>query len=81
MSFFHLQNDDLPINLTEKLAIHMAHSLSNKLGSPCVIPAYDLSWVVLKDCEMIVAQAYRAYKNPSMNLQDVHASRGFTDNF
>jgi hypothetical protein len=64
MSFFTLQNDDSPMNLTEKLAIHMTHSLANKLGSPCVVPKYDLSWDVLKDAEMIVAQAHRAYSNP-----------------
>jgi hypothetical protein len=76
MSFFNLQNDDLPNNLTERLALHMTHSLSNKLGSPCDIPAYDLGWDVLKDCEMIVAQAHRAYRNPSKYPVAVHAARG-----
>lgn len=66
MSFFTLQNDDLPVNQTEKMAMHMTHSLANKLGSPCDVPAYDLSWDVLKDSEMIVAQAHRAYMNPSV---------------
>jgi hypothetical protein len=66
MSFFNLQNSDMPVNLTEKLALYMSHSLSNKLGLSCSIPTYGLSLDLLRDCEMVVAQAHRAYLNPSM---------------
>lgn len=76
MSFFTLQNDDLPINLTEKLAMHMTRSFAHKLGSPCVVPGYDLSWDVLKDTEMIVAQAHRAYMNPGMDQPKIPVARG-----
>lgn len=56
----------MPVNLTEKLALYLTHSLSNKLGSSCSIPTYGLSLAILQDCEMVVAQAYQAYLNPSM---------------
>ena len=65
MSFFNLQNSDMPVNLTEKMALYMSNSLSNKLGLLCSTPTYGLSLDLLKDCEMVVAQAYRAYLNPS----------------
>ena len=68
MSFFNLQNCDAPANLTEKLALYMADSLSNRLGASITAPTNDLSYELLKDCEMIVAQVYRAYRNPSKTL-------------
>ena len=68
MSYFNLQNSDQPANLTEKLALYMTNSLSSKLGLLCSIPTYGLSLDILKDCEMIVAQAYCAYLDPSTFL-------------
>ena len=70
MSFFSLEFFESPINLTEKLALHMTQSLSNRLWIQDV-PLLDddeLSYELLKDSEMIVAQVYRAYKNPRMSL-------------
>ena len=75
MSFFNLEFCESPINLTEKLALHMTQSLSNRLWSQDV-PLLDdeqLSYELLKDSEMIVAQVYQAYKNPRESLPILHA--------
>lgn len=66
MSFFSLEFFESPINLTEKLALHMTQSLSNRLWTQDVplLDDEDLSYELLKDSEMIVAQVYHAYKNP-----------------
>jgi hypothetical protein len=57
------------MNLTEKLALYMTQSLSNRLGVASTSSAtYRLSYDVLKDCEMMVAQVHRAYTNPSRLL-------------
>lgn len=77
MSFFSLEFLETPINLTEKLALHMTQSLSNRLWTQDV-PLLDddeLSYELLKDSEMIVAQVYRAYKNPRMSLTTLHTPR------
>ena len=77
MSFFSLEFFESPINLTEKLALHMTQSLSNRLWIQDV-PLLDddeLSYEHLKDSEMIVAQVYRAYKNPRMSLSVLRTPR------
>ena len=65
MSFFTLEFFEWPINLTEKLALHMTQSLSNRLWAQDLPHRHDqeLSYELLKDSEMIAAQVYRAYKN------------------
>ena len=68
MSFFNLEYFESPINLTEKLSLHMTQSLSNRLWTQDV-PLLDddeLSYQLLKDSEMIVGQVCRAYQNPRM---------------
>jgi len=77
MSFFSLEFFESPINLTEKLALHMTQSLSNRLWIQD-IPLLDddeLSYELLKDSEMIVAQVYRTYKNPRMSLSVLRTPR------
>src|SRR5271156_6894969 len=77
MSFFSLEFFETPINLTEKLALHMTQSLSNRLWNQDV-PLLDddeLSYELLKDSEMIVAQVYRAYKHPCMSLSVLRTLR------
>jgi hypothetical protein len=76
MSFFSLEFFESPINLTEKLSLHMTQSLSNRLWAQDV-PLLDddqLSYELLKDSEMIVAQVCRAYKNPRVSFP-LHAVR------
>jgi hypothetical protein len=76
MTFFSLEFFESPINLTEKLSLRMTQSLSNRLWAQDV-PLLDddqLSYELLKDSEMIVAQVCRAYKNPRASFR-LHAVR------
>jgi hypothetical protein len=77
MSFFNLEFFESPINLTEKLALHMTQSLSNKLWAQDLPLLHDqeLSYELLKDSEMIVAQVYRAYKNPRKSVSVLRGPR------
>jgi hypothetical protein len=70
MSLFSLEYFDSPINLTEKLSLHMTQSLSNRLWTQDVPLLNDdeLSYGLLKDSEMIVAQVCRAYQNPCVSF-------------
>jgi hypothetical protein len=70
MSFFSLEFFESPINLTEKLSLHMTQSLSNRLWTQDVslLDDEELSYELLKDSEMIVAQVYRAYQNPGVSF-------------
>ena len=65
MSFFQQHQSDASSNLTEKLALYMTDSLSTRFGASISVPTNDLSYDLLKDCEMILAQVYQAHMNPS----------------
>jgi hypothetical protein len=65
MSFSNLEFPAGPKNRTEEVALYMIHALSCRLGIPMALPKPQLSFLVLKDCEMLVGQVYRAYLNPS----------------
>jgi hypothetical protein len=55
------------ITLTEQLSSYMILSLFHRLnvGPPPAIQNHGLSYDIVKDCEMIVAQVYHAFSNQS----------------
>lgn len=58
---------DASSNLTQRISHYMMLSLFHRLniGSTPTAADWGLSYDILKDCEMIVAQVYCAFNNPS----------------
>ena len=72
----HSKKDGGASTLTHQLSSYMIISLFHRMNvtpEPAAAGDHGLPYKIIKDCEMIVGQIYRAYSNPS---ESMHARRG-----